>query len=115
MLYAKDRQLCDKKRFRETIRKETTRTGSTEANISSAKSARAHRLEVTTRAGTWVEAARRIANACDRGDMVQLPPVYAALHISSCLAVTAQMHECLEQSAWATCQSGTSLRSFASV
>ena len=78
-------------------------TSAARAGTSSAKSARAHRPEVTSRAGTWAQAAQNIAGACAREGPAHLPPSYAALNIQSCLAITGQMYECMEECEWVTC------------
>ena len=69
----------------------------------SAQSARAQRFEVLGRDGAWKQAAQEMARLCQQPTLDYCPPAYAALSLPTCLSMTSQMYECLEQAEWRTC------------
>ena len=71
--------------------------------LMSAQSARAQRFEVLGRDGAWKQAAQEMARLCQQSTLDYCPPAYAALSLPTCLSMTSQMYECLEQAEWRTC------------
>ena len=69
----------------------------------SAQSARAQRFEVLGRDGAWKQAAEEMARLCQQPPLDYLPPAYAALSLPTCLSMTSQLYEALEQTEWRTC------------
>ena len=67
------------------------------------QSARAQRPEVLGRDGAWKQAAQEVARLCQQPTLDYCPPAYAALGLPTCLSMTLQMYECLEQAEWRTC------------
>ena len=70
---------------------------------SALRSARAHRVEVLGREGSWKQAAAQSARHCQQDCGNVLPPSYAALHLQSTLTMISEMYDCLEKVVWATC------------